>query len=64
LLRRRDRLWAWDRLGSATLGSFGFWQALMVAFYARTELLLPVVLALRERRMRRSGRPESVNKPT
>ncbi|WP_188197125.1 hypothetical protein [Nonomuraea sp. SYSU D8015] len=48
--------WAWERLGSAALGSFGFWEALLVAAYAATELLLPVALALRERRLRRTGR--------
>ncbi|WP_433430560.1 hypothetical protein [Nonomuraea sp. CA-141351] len=48
--------WAWERLGSATLGSFGFWEALFVVVYVGAELLLPVALALRERRMRRSGR--------
>ncbi|MFB4276430.1 hypothetical protein ACBJ59_14155 [Nonomuraea sp. MTCD27] len=48
--------WAWGQLGSAGIGSFGFWEAVVVVAFTGAELLLPVVLAVRERRLRRTGR--------
>ncbi|MEV0822427.1 hypothetical protein [Nonomuraea rubra] len=48
--------WAWDRLVTASPASPGFWEALVIALYVGAELLLPPLLALRERRLRRGGR--------
>ncbi|MFI6316786.1 hypothetical protein ACIBG8_04670 [Nonomuraea sp. NPDC050556] len=48
--------WGMVRLSSGAIGSAGFWEALAVAAYVVTQLALPPLLALRERRLRRAGR--------
>jgi hypothetical protein len=37
------------------IGSAGFWEALALATYLLVQVGLPLLLALRERRMRRAG---------
>lgn len=48
--------WGMVRLSAGAIGSAGFWEALAVAAYVVTQLALPPLLALRERRLRRAGR--------
>ncbi|MEU5861885.1 hypothetical protein ABZ815_11965 [Nonomuraea sp. NPDC047529] len=48
--------WGLVRLSAGATGSAAFWEALAVTAYVATQLALPPLLALRERRLRRSGR--------
>ncbi|MFI6922172.1 hypothetical protein ACIBIZ_19690 [Nonomuraea spiralis] len=48
--------WGLAGLSTGAIGTAAFWEALAVAAYAVTQLALPPLLALRERRLRRSGR--------
>ncbi|GAA4966052.1 hypothetical protein HD597_006997 [Nonomuraea thailandensis] len=48
--------WGLAQLTSGTVTSAGFLEALAVAVYLAVQLCLPPALALRERRLRRSGR--------
>ncbi|MFF4197922.1 hypothetical protein [Nonomuraea sp. NPDC001831] len=48
--------WGLVQLSAGTMGSAAFWEALAVTAYVATQLALPPLLALRERRLRRSGR--------
>ncbi|MGA5763594.1 hypothetical protein [Nonomuraea bangladeshensis] len=48
--------WGLEQLTSNSVTSAGFWEALAVAVYIGVQLCVPPALALRERRLRRSGR--------